>query len=88
MAIARRFFPAPHTAFSLAELAQIAEAELKSGDSELKLADIAPLAEAKPNELSFFTNAKNRKALQETKAGAIIAPLYVATAHKQAVAGD
>lgn len=51
----------------------LAEQDLDSGDSaDRTFADVAPLSEAGPTEVSFFHNRKYRTALGQTKAGAVL----------------
>jgi len=59
--------------FSCAELAEIAGATLSEGaDPSAMIEDVAPLAEAGPNHLSFLDNRKYVSAFQETKAGLVL----------------
>lgn len=67
-----RFFQR-HGPFTLAELAAIGEAELRSQeDGVLEITDIGTLSEAGPNEISFLDNRKYVAAFQATKAGACV----------------
>lgn len=59
------------SAKSLKELADIAEAELLSGDN-VTIDDVASLSEATSNTISFFDNAKYKSDFEKTKASACI----------------
>lgn len=63
---------------SIAQLADIAKAEVPSGyDSGFAIKDVAPLDKATSDDLSFFDNIRYKKQLQEMKAGAcIISPEF------------
>jgi len=65
-----RFFPArgPHR---LAEIAGIAGASLP-GDGDRRMADVAPLALAGPEEIAFCEGRRNAAALAATRAGAVL----------------
>jgi UDP-3-O-[3-hydroxymyristoyl] glucosamine N-acyltransferase len=57
--------------FSVAEIAARADAEIAGGvDGKRLIADVAPLATAGPDHLSFLDNAKYVPALAATRAGA------------------
>jgi UDP-3-O-[3-hydroxymyristoyl] glucosamine N-acyltransferase len=56
---------------TLAELAVRFGLELR-GDPEARVAGVATLAEAGPEHLSFFANAKYRRELAATRAGAVV----------------
>lgn len=59
--------------FRLAELAEIAEAEVAPGnDPESSFGDVAPLETAGPGQISFLENKKYFAALANSKAGACI----------------
>ncbi len=57
--------------FTLAELAAQVGGEV-SGDGTLRLDAVAPLEDAGPKDLSFFSNRKYRKAFEATRAGAVV----------------
>jgi UDP-3-O-[3-hydroxymyristoyl] glucosamine N-acyltransferase len=57
--------------FRLGELAQVVGAELH-GDAECRIETVAPLEQAAAGAISFLTNSKYRKYLQDTQAGAVI----------------
>jgi UDP-3-O-[3-hydroxymyristoyl] glucosamine N-acyltransferase len=57
--------------FTVAELAARVGAEI-SGDGALVIGRIAPLEDAGPGELSFFTNRKYRKAFEASRADAVV----------------
>ncbi len=57
--------------FSLDELARRLGGEL-TGDGRLRLSGVAGLAEAGPADLSFYGNARYRKQLASTRAGAVL----------------
>lgn len=59
------------TAYSLAELARIAGARL-IGDGGRRILGVASLASAGPEQLSFMANARYRRQLADTGAGAVI----------------
>jgi UDP-3-O-[3-hydroxymyristoyl] glucosamine N-acyltransferase len=59
--------------FSVAEIAEISDAEVApGGDPERRIADVAALDAAGPNELSFIDNRRYLAAFKETGAGACI----------------
>ena len=61
--------------FTLAEIAQVAGAQLTAGaDPERLLTDVAPLSHATPEHLSFLANSKYVEAFAACRAGACIAP--------------
>ena len=62
--------------FTLAELADVAEAEIgASGDPGMLLSDVAPLENAGADQLSFLDNRKYISSFENTKAAAcIVAP--------------
>jgi UDP-3-O-[3-hydroxymyristoyl] glucosamine N-acyltransferase len=57
--------------FTLAELAARVGGEV-SGDGSLRLDAVAPLEDAGPTDLSFFSNRKYRSAFEATRAGAVV----------------
>ena len=57
--------------FTLAALAARVGGEVV-GDPQLALARVAPLEEAGPGDLSFFSNRKYRRAFEESRAGAVL----------------
>ena len=57
--------------FALSELAARVGAEV-AGDGALVVDGVAPLEEAGPAELSFFSNKRYRKAFEATRAGAVL----------------
>jgi UDP-3-O-[3-hydroxymyristoyl] glucosamine N-acyltransferase len=59
------------TTFTLAELAEKVGGEVH-GDGALPLDGVAPLEEAGPSQVSFFSNRKYRKQFEATRAGAVI----------------
>jgi UDP-3-O-[3-hydroxymyristoyl] glucosamine N-acyltransferase len=59
------------TSASLAELAQVARAELR-GDGHFQILGVAPLEAAGPHDLSFFQPPRSPQILAETRAGALI----------------
>ena len=65
--------------FTLAEIAQVVEAELTAGaDPERRVSDVAPLSHATPEHLSFLANSKYVEAFAACRAGACIAPAKLA----------
>lgn len=66
----RRFYH-PRGPFALAELAEISGAELSAeADPEKQMHDVAPLAAATPEDVSFLDNPRYLDAFSETRAGA------------------
>ncbi len=59
------------TSFTLAELAAKVGGEVQ-GDGALPLDGVAPLEDAGPSHVSFFSNRKYRKAFEASRAGAVI----------------
>ncbi|WP_267256508.1 UDP-3-O-(3-hydroxymyristoyl)glucosamine N-acyltransferase [Coxiella endosymbiont of Ornithodoros maritimus] len=57
--------------YSLTELATAIGATVQ-GDGDCKIHNVAPIADAKPGEISFVTDRKYRKYLTQTKASAIL----------------
>ena len=57
--------------FTVAELAARVGGEVQ-GDGALRVEGVAPLEEAGPSELSFFSNKKYRRAFEASRAGAVI----------------
>jgi UDP-3-O-[3-hydroxymyristoyl] glucosamine N-acyltransferase len=57
--------------FTVAELASRVGAEV-SGDGALVIGRVAPLEDAGPGDLSFFTNKRYRKAFEASRAGAVV----------------
>jgi UDP-3-O-[3-hydroxymyristoyl] glucosamine N-acyltransferase len=57
--------------FTLGELAKRVGGEI-SGDGELRVEGVAPLEEAGPAHLSFFSNRKYRAAFEASRAGAVV----------------
>lgn len=70
-----RFFDR-HGPFTLAELAEIGEGELRSPENGgMPITDIGTLTEAGPKQISFLDNRKYVSAFQKTNAGAcVVAP--------------
>ena len=65
--------------FTLAKIAQVAEAELAAGaDPERRVSDVAPLSRATPEHLSFLANSKYVEAFSTCRAGACLAPAKLA----------
>ena len=65
--------------FSLAEIAEAAEAQLAEGaDPTRRISDVAPLGHATPDHLSFLVNQKYADAFATCRAGACIAPAALA----------
>ena len=65
--------------FTLAEIAQVVEAELTAGaNPERRVSDVAPLSHATPEHLSFLVNSKYVDAFAACSAGACIAPAKLA----------
>lgn len=58
--------------FSLAELASLANAELRGGDPTKLISDVATLEHANADQISFLYNAKYMQKARETKAGACL----------------
>ncbi len=58
-------------AFTLAELASRVGGEVQ-GDAAVRVEGVAPLEDAGPSELSFFSNKKYRRAFEASRAGAVI----------------
>ncbi len=58
-------------AFTLAELAARVGGEVE-GDGQVRIDGVAPLEEAGPSQLSFFSNKKYRRAFEASRAGAVI----------------
>jgi UDP-3-O-[3-hydroxymyristoyl] glucosamine N-acyltransferase len=56
---------------TLAELAALVGGAV-SGDGQLRVAGVAPLEEAGPDQLSFFANRKYRAAFEASRAGAVV----------------
>jgi UDP-3-O-[3-hydroxymyristoyl] glucosamine N-acyltransferase len=65
------------TTRTLAELAALVGGEV-SGDGELPVTGLAPLEEAGPGQLSFFTNKRYRAAFEASRAGAVVVGTDVA----------
>jgi UDP-3-O-[3-hydroxymyristoyl] glucosamine N-acyltransferase len=59
------------SARTLAELAALVGGEV-SGDGRLAITGVAPLEEAGPDQISFFSNRKYRAAFEASRAGAVI----------------
>jgi UDP-3-O-[3-hydroxymyristoyl] glucosamine N-acyltransferase len=59
------------TARTLAELAALVGGEV-SGDGSLLVTGVAPLEDAGPGQISFFTNRRYRAAFEASKAGAVV----------------
>lgn len=59
------------TDYSLGELAQHIGGDLR-GDADLRIHGIAPLNKASSGQISFLSDAKHRRELQETAASAVI----------------
>jgi UDP-3-O-[3-hydroxymyristoyl] glucosamine N-acyltransferase len=57
--------------FTVAELAARVGAQV-SGDGSLAIGRVAPLEDAGPDALSFFTNKRYRKAFEASRAGAVV----------------
>jgi len=57
--------------FTLAELAARVGAEVQ-GDGALRVEGVAPLEDAGPTQLSFFSNKKYRRAFEASRAGAVV----------------
>jgi UDP-3-O-[3-hydroxymyristoyl] glucosamine N-acyltransferase len=57
--------------FTIAELAERVGGEVV-GDGTLVVEGIAPLETATPNQISFFSNRKYRKAFEASRAGAVV----------------
>jgi UDP-3-O-[3-hydroxymyristoyl] glucosamine N-acyltransferase len=57
--------------FGLAELAARVGGEV-AGDGGLRLEGVAPLEEATPSQISFFSNKKYRRAFEASRAGAVV----------------
>ena len=70
--------------FTLRELAQIADAEIASGDETQSLADVAPLATAGARDMSFLDNRRYLDQFRKSAAGAC---LVASEAAKAAPAG-
>ncbi len=64
-----RFFPAPRPV-ALSELIALTGAELRGGNADLVMKDVAPLQTATAQDLSFFDNKKYLDAFMASKAGA------------------
>jgi UDP-3-O-[3-hydroxymyristoyl] glucosamine N-acyltransferase len=58
-------------AFTLAELAARVGGEVQ-GDGSIRLEGVAPLEDAAPSQLSFFSNKKYRRAFEASRAGAVV----------------
>ncbi len=58
-------------AFTLAELAARVGGEVQ-GDGTIRVEGVAPLEDAGPSDLSFFSNKKYRRAFEASRAGAVI----------------
>jgi UDP-3-O-[3-hydroxymyristoyl] glucosamine N-acyltransferase len=63
--------PTDGAAYRLGDLAERIGAKVH-GDAELLLRGVATLADAGPDELSFLTNPRYRKAAETTRAGAVL----------------
>ena len=59
------------TSFTLAELAAKVGGQVE-GDGALRVEGVAPLEDAGPSDISFFSNRKYRKAFEASRAGAVI----------------
>jgi UDP-3-O-[3-hydroxymyristoyl] glucosamine N-acyltransferase len=59
------------TSFTLAELAARVGGDVQ-GDGTLRLEGVAPLEEAGPAQVSFFSNKKYRRAFDASRAGAVV----------------
>ena len=57
--------------FTLAELAARVGGEVQ-GDATLRLDGVAPLEEAGPAQVSFFSNKKYKRAFEASRAGAVV----------------
>jgi UDP-3-O-[3-hydroxymyristoyl] glucosamine N-acyltransferase len=57
--------------YTLAELAARVGGEV-AGDGTLRLEGVAPLEDATPAQISFFSNKKYRKAFEASRAGAVV----------------
>ncbi|NBN62306.1 UDP-3-O-(3-hydroxymyristoyl)glucosamine N-acyltransferase [Microvirga tunisiensis] len=72
-------FYAPMPALTLAELADVAGAELARGEPGLAISRVSPLEDAEAGALVFFDNTRYLDALATTRATAcIVAPKHVA----------
>ncbi len=58
-------------AFTLAELAARVGGEVQ-GDGAIRIEGVAPLEDAGPSQLSFFSNKKYRRAFEASRAGAVV----------------
>lgn len=58
--------------FTLAQLAELGQCEISSGDAESVITDVAPLDEALEGTVGVYHNAKYLDSLQNTKASACI----------------
>jgi UDP-3-O-[3-hydroxymyristoyl] glucosamine N-acyltransferase len=58
--------------FSLAELASLADAELRGGDPARLISDVATLDHAGPDSVTFLFNPKYANQIRHTKAGACL----------------
>ncbi|HET8539283.1 MAG TPA: UDP-3-O-(3-hydroxymyristoyl)glucosamine N-acyltransferase [Anaeromyxobacter sp.] len=59
------------TAFTVSELAARVGGTVQ-GDGAVRVAGVAPLEDAGPSELSFFSNRKYRRAFEASRAGAVV----------------
>ncbi len=59
------------TGFTLAELAARVGGEVQ-GDGAIRVDGVAPLEDAGPSQLSFFSNKKYRRAFEASRAGAVV----------------
>jgi UDP-3-O-[3-hydroxymyristoyl] glucosamine N-acyltransferase len=67
----RRFF-VPLGPFALGELASIADARLSAGDPDRLIRDVAPLADAGPDHITFLDNPRYLAQAGETRAAACL----------------
>lgn len=59
---------------TLAELTQLLEGQLVSGDPFVAVTGFASLKEAQPGDLSFFYDTRYRERLEKTRAAAVLVP--------------
>ena len=67
----------PERSYTLAEIAAHIDApkshaDIKISSADIKISGIASLKDAKPHQISFYTNAKQRDFLAATRAGAVL----------------
>ncbi|MBV9079016.1 MAG: UDP-3-O-(3-hydroxymyristoyl)glucosamine N-acyltransferase [Methylobacteriaceae bacterium] len=74
-------FFAPEASLSLGEVAALAGASCPDGEAERRVASVAPLDEAGPDDLAYMDNPRYLRALEATRAGfCLVSPRFAGQA--------